>query len=263
VPDADAILRQIAAAFAGAPRPERFTDFRHCCECAEHDETLRAHDPETLGLAQLSPAWDPICFATLPAYLYYLPGLARLALGTGADYFLDPFLFHLRGNRVRAFTGAQRRAVLALLRHWAEERLDEVYPSDLDALDRRIAELSALDALAGVPAPVRGLFFALKLALDDPYRTPAGPPRPPADDLRTCPGLDPGRIAAVESGHRIAAYRREGDDYALDVASRVDPAARWRATRHEILAADGDRWRSLGGYLHLDGEPLGDAPLAP
>jgi hypothetical protein len=195
VPDADAILRQIAAAFAGTPRPERFTDFRHCCECAEHDETLRAHDPETLGLAQLSPAWDPICFATLPAYLYYLPGLARLALGTGADYFLDQFLFHLRGDRVRAFTGAQRRAVLALLRHWAEERLDEVYPSDLDALDRRIAELSALDA--------------------------------------------------------------------LDVASRVDPAARWRATRHEILAADGDRWRSLGGYLHLDGEPLGDAPLAP
>lgn len=119
-----------------------------------------------------------------------------------------------------AFAGAQRRAVLALLRHWAGEQLDEVHPSDLDALDRRIAQLEALDALAGAPARMRGLFFAVKRSLDDPYLTPAGPPRAPADELPGYRDLPAGLIAAVEAAHRIELHRRDGDDYVLEVPSR-------------------------------------------
>jgi hypothetical protein len=137
-----------------------------------------------------------------------------------------------------AFAGAQRGAVLALLRHRADEQLDEVYPSDLDVLDRRIAQLEALDA-------------------------PAGPPRAPADELPGYRDLPVGLIAAVEAAHRIELHRRDGDDYVLEVTSCTAGVGRWRATRHEILAAEGAAWRSLGGYLLLDGEPLADAPVLP
>ena len=50
-------------AFAAVLRPEHFTDYRHCCECYEHDATPRGATPDTIGLAALgSPARDPICF---------------------------------------------------------------------------------------------------------------------------------------------------------------------------------------------------------
>jgi hypothetical protein len=256
MPGPDDVLRQIASAFAGVPRPEHFTNHTHCCECAEHDDTLRLHTPETIGLSQLSPSWDPICFATLDAYLHYLPGLARLAFGRGPDYYLEQFVFHLRPERMLAFDGAQRRAVLALLRHFLDEALDDVEPYDLDPLDQRARELASLEALAGVPADVRGAFHALRHSLDDAFLSR---PAEPATDAHLTPALR----AQLEREHRIERWETSGGDYLLEVASRRDPARRWRATRHELLAADGAGWRSLGGYLYLDGVPLGDTPLAP
>jgi hypothetical protein len=35
------------------PKPEHFTNYRHCCECAEHDATLLAHDVDSIGIEQL------------------------------------------------------------------------------------------------------------------------------------------------------------------------------------------------------------------
>src|SRR4030095_7043061 len=65
------------------PKPEHFTNYRHCCECAEHDETLLAYDVNTIGVEQLgNPGWDPLCFATAEGLLYYLPALIRLTIDT-------------------------------------------------------------------------------------------------------------------------------------------------------------------------------------
>lgn len=99
------------------PRPEHFTNFTHCSECAEHDETLRSHTPATIGLDQLGhPGWDPICFVSDAGFHYYMPALARLAVDSTADY-LQQFLFHLGycPERIEALNGEQRAAVLALL----------------------------------------------------------------------------------------------------------------------------------------------------
>ena len=35
------------------PKPEHFTNYRHCCECAEHDATLVAQDVNAIGIEHL------------------------------------------------------------------------------------------------------------------------------------------------------------------------------------------------------------------
>ena len=67
------------------PKPEHFTNHRHCCECAEHDATLLACDVDSISLQQLgNPGWDPLCFASPGGVLYYLPALIRITLDTMA-----------------------------------------------------------------------------------------------------------------------------------------------------------------------------------
>jgi hypothetical protein len=54
------VLAQIDAAFGDVERPEHFTDYAHCCECAEHDALLRARDRDTLCIADVgNTGWDP------------------------------------------------------------------------------------------------------------------------------------------------------------------------------------------------------------
>lgn len=133
--DAGALSR-VDEAFRDCPRPDHFTEWQHCCECAEHDAVLAEHTPGTIGLGELGNAgWDPICFATQEAYAYYLPGLARLALGRGSEYYLEQFLFHLNAERVQHLTQSQRVAVAGFLEHLAATRLDEPdFRFDLPAL---------------------------------------------------------------------------------------------------------------------------------
>lgn len=138
-------LEAIYQAFRSAQRPEHFTNYKHCCECAEHDETLRSHDIDNIGLEELGhPGWDPICFITIEGYLYYMPALARLALGTGEKYYLDQFLFHLNPDRIAAFTPDQKEAVRRLLEYIRDTRRQEIegYVWDLECLERRISELA-------------------------------------------------------------------------------------------------------------------------
>ena len=52
------------------PKPVHFTTYRHCCECAEHDETLLAYDIDSIGIEQLgNPGWDPLCFVSVEGLL--------------------------------------------------------------------------------------------------------------------------------------------------------------------------------------------------
>jgi hypothetical protein len=117
------------------PRPEHFTDFEHCCECQEHDDTLRSTDIDTIGLEELgNPGWDPMCFATPEATHYYLPALIRLSLDTMNDeFYLAQFLFHLQwdgpGNKLFQSCNVEQRAYLAGFIAYAVER----YPDELEA----------------------------------------------------------------------------------------------------------------------------------
>jgi len=119
-PDAerDEILAEVAEAFH-TPRPDWFCDARHCCECAEHEAELQAETVETLRREVLGDgAWDPVAFIkNSEGFKYFMPALARLAYGTGQDYFLTSFMFHLRPDRIQTFTDRQRIAIEKLLIH--------------------------------------------------------------------------------------------------------------------------------------------------
>lgn len=115
-------------------RPEHFTDYTHCCECRDHDETLQGTDIDTIGMEELgNPGWDPICFATPEARLYYLPALIRLSLDTmHGDCYLAQLLFHLRwdgpdNDFFQRCNPEQRRYIARFL-----EYAIETYPQELD-----------------------------------------------------------------------------------------------------------------------------------
>ena len=125
------------------PKPEHFTDYQHCCECAEHDQTLLASNVDTIGLEQLgNPGWDPLCFSSPQGLIYYMPALVRLTLDTienPRESYLDQLLFHLikdgPGNRlVTACNEEQRRFVALFLEHLivkhAERIASEVFAAD-------------------------------------------------------------------------------------------------------------------------------------
>jgi hypothetical protein len=81
------------------PKPKHFTNYYHCCECAEHDDMLLAYDVASIDVQQLgNPGWDPLCFASVTGLLYYLPALVWLTLDTihkPQERYLDQMLFYL------------------------------------------------------------------------------------------------------------------------------------------------------------------------
>jgi hypothetical protein len=103
-------------------KPEHFTDFGHCEECAEHDETLRSSSVEEIGIEQLgNPGWDPICFSSAEGIKYYFPAMIRLSIETiEGEYYFDQLLFHLgysgKENRLlNSFTLRQKEFVARFL----------------------------------------------------------------------------------------------------------------------------------------------------
>ena len=136
------LLEEAAALFGDTPRPAHFTNYRHCCECAEHDETLRAQTLSSLDHDHLRPGWDPLCFITPEGFQYYFPALVRLALDD--TYFIDRLVFHLEldgkdNARYLQFTPAQRDFVVRLLTCLVETRAEEIEQNfDADALLRTI-----------------------------------------------------------------------------------------------------------------------------
>lgn len=138
------ILQRVQHAFAGCRRPEHFTDFTHCEECAEHDELLRSRDIHTLRIEDVgNPGWNPICFISPEGFVYYLPALARLSLAE-PDYahgwYGGQLLWHLcyDGHQNKlwlACTPEQRLSVVELLRHIGETRASlvdsELHTDDL------------------------------------------------------------------------------------------------------------------------------------
>lgn len=81
-------------------RPEHFTNFKHCCECFEHDETLRQYTVDSIGIEQLgNPGWDPITFASIEGKKYFLPALIRITLETmESEFYLEQLLVILEAD---------------------------------------------------------------------------------------------------------------------------------------------------------------------
>ena len=123
--------KQRAKLIFNAPKPEHFTDYRHCCECAEHDQTLLAFDVDSIGLEQLgNPGWDPLCFSSPEGMIYYMPALVRLTVDSFESYF-DQLLFHLikdgPGNSlVSACSEEQRKFIAEFLEYLITERAEQI-----------------------------------------------------------------------------------------------------------------------------------------
>ena len=64
-------------------KPVHFTNYEHCEECAEHDETLLSKTIDSIGLDEIGKeGWDPICFCSNEGKIYYMPSFIRLSLDT-------------------------------------------------------------------------------------------------------------------------------------------------------------------------------------
>ena len=115
-------------------RPPHFTDFEHCSECAEHDQTLLGSTIDTIGLSELgNPGWDPMCFCSAEGIEYYFPALVRLSLDTAssADFYFEQLLFHLEygGAENRSLehcSDSQREFVARFIEHMISTYPDEI-----------------------------------------------------------------------------------------------------------------------------------------
>lgn len=134
------IIDLVGTAFGTEPRPAHFTDYTHCCECAEHDDLLSARDILSLSLEDVNNAgWDPICFITAEGFRYYLPALVRLALESAAPYnwYLPQLLFHLisdgpQNRRVSCCTRPQQQVIVVFLWHVVESRPDLIRAYEIE-----------------------------------------------------------------------------------------------------------------------------------
>jgi hypothetical protein len=129
------VLEQLRQAFQNCPRPEHFTDFEHCDECAEHDRTLLSRTPDTLQIEDVgNPGWEPICFTSPAGFAYYLPGLARLVFEAPpyvCNWYGNQLFWHLisdgPGNaRYLHCSPEQRQAVAAFVKHLIETRTTQI-----------------------------------------------------------------------------------------------------------------------------------------
>ena len=113
-PELDAALAAIDRAFAGASRPDKFTNHPYCEECADADEYFRNFTPVTLADVTDPPETLPISFLTDKAFIYLLPGILRWLPRTGPQFCVGDVLFHVE-TRLHTFTPEQRVALRDLL----------------------------------------------------------------------------------------------------------------------------------------------------
>ena len=115
------IINDAYRAFSSFLRPEHFTDYTHCEECAEHDATMRSCSLPDIGANQVgNPGWSPIPFLTEQAYGHVMPRLLELALNNSFNSDNDPFVFQYllaltptpEHRKLDNFTPEQARVIL-------------------------------------------------------------------------------------------------------------------------------------------------------
>jgi hypothetical protein len=136
------IIADIESVFSSALKPEHFTNFTHCEECAEHDELLQSKDRDNLHISDVNnPGWDPLSFCSPEGFAYFMPTLVKFAL-TESEPVFSPYagqlLFHLFSgaeyNRFYQYcSSAQRASIASLLSHLLQTRSGslELYADDM------------------------------------------------------------------------------------------------------------------------------------
>jgi hypothetical protein len=135
------VLVKVDEAFALVAKPLHFTDYTHCSECKEHDDTLRRRTRDTLRREDLGNAgWDPITFSSSGGVGYFFPSLARIALLPALwrdhDWYGAQLVSHLsRGGVTNDFLAwclpHQCEAVAVFLEHLLATRMKELARYDL------------------------------------------------------------------------------------------------------------------------------------
>jgi hypothetical protein len=135
MPEDREMLEKLQQAFQDCPRPEHFTNFDHCEECAEHDRTLLSRTPDTLKIEDVgNPGWEPMCFTAPAGFAYYLPSLARIVFEEppyGYCWYGNQLFWHLisdgPGNaRYLHCSPEQRKAVTGFVKHLIETRAEQI-----------------------------------------------------------------------------------------------------------------------------------------
>ncbi|MCA6059507.1 hypothetical protein HUF18_06925 [Thalassolituus sp. ST750PaO-4] len=142
------IISNFYSAFALRSRPDHFTKFDHCPECAEHDESLRAVELSAIGATQVGYiGYGPISFLTAEALAYCMPRFLEMVLLDGqndqGDDFIGDFILQLvpRENfdRFSGYTNKERTVVL--------DTLDYIYESMHEVVKRNSIEKELEDAI--------------------------------------------------------------------------------------------------------------------
>lgn len=147
------IIDEVREAFRAEPRPQHFTNYSHCCECAAHNDLLASRDVSSLRLEDVNNAgWDPICFTTSEGFRYYLPALVRLAMDstTSREWYLPQLLFHLiedgpQNRRVECCTKQQQGEIVRFLRHTVETRIEMIVECGIEEEVQRAIEIWTKD----------------------------------------------------------------------------------------------------------------------
>jgi hypothetical protein len=105
-------------------KPEHFTNYNHCDECAEHDEVLLKSSIDSIGLKELgNPAWDPIFSCSNEGKKYYMPSFIRLSIETmNKEFYFEQFLVHLESDGLnnalfQACNQQQRECIAEFVEH--------------------------------------------------------------------------------------------------------------------------------------------------
>lgn len=138
-------IQKVRETFRDARRPEGLfiAGTCRCEECEEHNRTLSSHDVHSITMEELgNPGWDPICFASDAAFLYYLPAMFRLAFEDDG-YYIYQLLFHLNlPHRMAAVNRSQAIAMKSALDAWAELHAGDIeencYRKQLDEVLGRL-----------------------------------------------------------------------------------------------------------------------------
>jgi len=128
----DQIIDEAFTVFSSITRPDNFTNFQHCAECKEHNETLLAYEPRSITRKALGTmGWDPITFTSDHGFKYFLPGLIRVVLTeSGNNNYYEQFLWHTIGegnyDRIKTFTNEERKVVLKALQFLLDNKAEEI-----------------------------------------------------------------------------------------------------------------------------------------
>lgn len=120
------IIEEAYFDFSSFKRPEHFTNYGHCEECALHDAALQQCALRDIGSIQVGTiSWNPISFLTTDAYGYVMPRLIELSLNLELNMANELILFDWliyitpspENNRGRGFSKKQKLVILNTLKY--------------------------------------------------------------------------------------------------------------------------------------------------